>query len=214
MNSFRVKMTNLEEKHLFVLSDAGMGKTALLTMLKLAHLTSFWPKKTICILKKLGENTINELTEIKDRTKTILLLDSLDEDTQAFGRVTERVLEILKETQNFEKVIITCRTQFFPKVEGDPFGRENMINLGGYICPVIYLSYFSDTHVRLYLEKRFKKKFLFFSNETKMNEAADMVFRMGALKFRPMLLSFIDDLITSPMIKGQARGILHLQCTC
>ena len=81
------KMDEPGDKQMFFLSDAGMGKTSLLAMLKLLHLTSFWPKGTECVLKKLGETTLRELKEIPDKMKTILLLDSLDEDPTAFGRV-------------------------------------------------------------------------------------------------------------------------------
>jgi len=42
---------------MFVLSDAGMGKTSLLLMIKLSHLTSFWPKRYKCELFKLGKDT-------------------------------------------------------------------------------------------------------------------------------------------------------------
>ncbi len=192
------------ENQLFILSDAGMGKTALLTMLKLADLTAFWPKNTKSILKKLGENTLDELKQIRERTKTILLLDSLDEDPMAYGRVRERILEILRETRNFEKVVITCRTQFFPKAEDDPFKRPNMVNLEGFICPVIYLSFFSDAQVRAYLEKRFEKKYRFWTDTQKMEEAEEMIRRMGSLKCRPMLLSYIENLMEAPVLRENA----------
>jgi len=130
------------DNQLFVLSDAGMGKTALLTMLKLSHLTAFWPKRTHCVLNKLGEETIQEVKGLPEKLKTILLLDSLDEDPTSFGRVEERVMEILKETQPFNKVVITCRTQFFPKAGADPFKRPDLVAIGGFTCPVKYLSFF------------------------------------------------------------------------
>ncbi len=163
------------DNQLFILSDAGMGKTALLTMLKLAHLTSFWPKRTACALKKLDENTIDEIKAIPDKRKTILLLDSLDEDASSFGRIKDRVVEILKETQNFGKVVITCRTQFFPKGEDNPFRRPDLVNIGGFICPVKYLSFFSDTKVSAYLSKRFPKKFGLLTDKKKIGEASRVI---------------------------------------
>uniref|UniRef100_UPI001CA32E36 hypothetical protein n=1 Tax=Aeromonas sobria TaxID=646 RepID=UPI001CA32E36 len=39
---------------MFILADAGMGKTSLLMMIKLSHLMAFWPKSYQCKLLKLG----------------------------------------------------------------------------------------------------------------------------------------------------------------
>ncbi len=108
---FQMPSFSRGDNQMFVLSDAGMGKTALLTMLKLMDLTSLWPKQKRCILKKLGKGTLDEIAEIKNRAGAILLLDSLDEDPAAYGRVRERLMEILRTTKDFYKVIITCRTQ-------------------------------------------------------------------------------------------------------
>ncbi|MDM8540163.1 hypothetical protein QUF90_03655 [Desulfococcaceae bacterium HSG9] len=155
------------DDQLFVLSDAGMGKTTLLTMLKLAHLTSFWPKQTDCVLKKLGEKTLEALKEIPSPRKTVLLLDSLDEDSTAYGRITERLQEILNATMNFKKVIITCRTQYFPKGDDNSFKRPDLIDIGGFLCPVKYLAFFDDHKVETYLAKRFPKKFGFLKDPKK-----------------------------------------------
>ena len=131
---------------MFILSDAGMGKTALLTMLRLLHLMSFWPKEKDCVLKKLRKETLREVSEIENKSQTILLLDSLDEDPTAFGKVRERLLEILHATQHFCRVIITCRTQSFPDTEEDSLERLGMVSIGGFNCPVKYLSSDGTTH--------------------------------------------------------------------
>ncbi len=186
---------------MFILSDAGMGKTSLLVMLKLLHLTSFWPTETRCIVLKLGEETISEIHAAEDKMKTILLLDALDEDPTAYNRVKERLIEILDATKNFHKVIITCRTQFFPKVESDPLERPGLIKIGGYVCPSKYLSLFNDKKVDAYLNKRFPRKCLFFRNKMKISKAKNLINKMRSLRCRPMLLSFIDDLVESTPIK-------------
>jgi hypothetical protein len=127
---FRQKgMWEQGRNQMFLLSDAGMGKTSLLTMLKLMHLTSFWPRQKECVLKKLGETTIKELGEISNKRETILLLDSLDEDPEAYGHVKNRLLDILHASQNFFRVIITCRTQFFPEMDKDLLDRLGMFSL-------------------------------------------------------------------------------------
>jgi uncharacterized protein YjbI with pentapeptide repeats len=197
------KLDQPGNNQMFILSDAGMGKTSLVVMLKLLHLTSFWPKNTAWVLKILGKETLDKIKEIENKRKTILLLDALDEDPKIYGRVKERLLEVLKATRNFYRVIVTCRTQFFPEVEKSPFERPGLISVGGYVCPVKYLSLFDDKKVELYLKKRFSVKNLFSKNKKKIKEAKELIERMGSLRFRPMLLSYIDNLMDSPIIRDQ-----------
>jgi formylglycine-generating enzyme required for sulfatase activity len=184
-------LTNPGNRVMFFLSDAGMGKTSLLAMLKLIDLTTFLPRKYSFELFKLGENTLQEIEKIEGKRKTILLLDSLDEDKTAVGRVEERILEILDLTKNFHKVIITCRTQFFPARMESP----GKIELGGYKCYAKYLSFFDNEKVDEYLRKRFSKKILIFKlkDKRKINKAKKIIDKMGSLRCRPMLLAHIDD---------------------
>ncbi len=46
---------------LFILADAGMGKTSVLMMLKLVHLYHFWRPEYDCLLLKLGTDTLEKL---------------------------------------------------------------------------------------------------------------------------------------------------------
>ncbi|WP_020481300.1 NACHT domain-containing protein [Methylomonas sp. MK1] len=193
----RLKTYQQGNNQLFILSDAGMGKTSFLVMLKLLHLTSFWPKGYHCVLEKLSENTLLKISDIENKRKTVLLLDSLDEDPSAHGRVRERLLDILSATKNFNRVIITCRTQFFPSVEKDPLELPGRIRIDNFICPSKYLSIFDDDQVNAYLDKRFPRRFLQKSSEKK-EKANSIINRMTSLRCRPMLLSFIEDLVNSP----------------
>ena len=198
---FGAKVFQPGDNQLFVLSDAGMGKSALLTMLKLMHLTAFWPPDKDCVLKKLGKKTLDEISEIKEKRDTILLLDSLDEDPTAYGRVRDRLSDILQATQAFFRVIITCGTQFFPSdVEHDPFTRPGVALVSGFRCPVRYLSFFDNTLVMKYLSKRFPKKFWWFTDKKKIEEAMKVIAKMGSLRCHPMLLSYIEELTGSPLL--------------
>ncbi|MEM8964047.1 MAG: effector protein PipB, partial [Acidobacteriota bacterium] len=49
----------------FVLSDAGMGKTSLLLMFKLTDELSFWPNNTDFQLLKLGPDTLDAMEAIE-----------------------------------------------------------------------------------------------------------------------------------------------------
>jgi hypothetical protein len=150
---------------MFILADAGMGKTSLMMMLKLSHLMSFWPKNYECKLLKLGATTLSDIGKIENKTQTILLLDSLDEDNQCKeGGTNNRLTKILEATSCFYRVIITCRTQFFPETAESAFNTMGKISFNNYDCPLVYLSLFTNEQVDAYLEKRYPKGLKFILN--------------------------------------------------
>lgn len=187
---------------LFILSDAGIGKSSLLMMLKLTELARFWPRRLKFILLKLGPSTISDITTIKDRRDVVLLLDALDEDPDAFERVEARISEILQEASSFYRLIITCRTQFFPEGGEAPVEQPGKIEVSGFICNLVYLSPFSDEQVNEYLEKIYPYRLherlprWWKSKENKrIRKAKEILSPMKSLKMRPMLLVYIDDLV-------------------
>ncbi len=181
---------------MFILSDAGMGKTSLLLMLKLFHLTNFWPQGYDCVLLKLSPNTLDDLKAIQSPRNTLLLLDALDEDKAALGRIETRLQELLSHTQHFYRVIITCRTQFFPGQEMNPFGVPRRVTAGSFICPMVFLSLFDKRQINEYIEKRFKKRFARPEDFLQFIKRAQAILQaMDSLRSRPLLLAHIDDLV-------------------
>jgi hypothetical protein len=69
---------NQGRHQLFILSDAGMGKTSLLLMVKLFHLNNFWPSQ----LFKLGDDTLQRVRDLPNKGETFLFIAALDEDRQ------------------------------------------------------------------------------------------------------------------------------------
>ena len=194
-------VTDGGRNQMFILSDAGMGKTSLLVMLKLAHLTRFWPQQHHCELLKLGSDTLDRVKAIPAAGDTVLLLDALDEDRAAWGRIEKRLLEILDQTQHFRRVIVSCRTQFFPEPGIDSFANPGRVKLGGFTCPMIFLSLFDEQQVAAYLDKRYPKRWPhWFQPSTKRKEARDLVAKMKDLSCRPMLLAHIEDLVGSALV--------------
>jgi uncharacterized protein YjbI with pentapeptide repeats len=103
----------------------------------------------------------------------------------AYGAVKDRLVALINELHNFRRVILTCRTQFFPNDEIDPYKRIGKIKIGSYVCPMFFLSLFNDNHVEKYLDKRLD------TSEEKI-KAKKIIMDMGSLKFRPLLLAHID----------------------
>ena len=204
---FFSKKTQLNESgstHYFILADAGMGKTSLLAMLKLTHLFSFWNSMGIkyqCKLLKIGSDTLESIEKIKNKTQTVLLLDSLDEDPVCMKMDTDkRLIELLDASKKFHRVVITCRTQFFPEGKKTPFRKDQgKIQFGGFTCRLAYLSWFQDYQVDEYLRKRFprtlKQRLLHQNNEEIIAKAKGILSKSDTLQFRPFLLSHIHDII-------------------
>lgn len=192
----------------FVLSDAGMGKTSLLMMLKLTHLLRFWPDGLDFRLMKLGPDTLEKLGKIQNHARTVLLLDSLDEDPSAWGRIEERLMELLDATKSFRQVILTCRTQFFPEGSAAPIEAPYKVVVGGYICNLLYLSPFDNAQVEAYLRNVYPnrwrdllRKWWKKEDNPELMRAREVVEPMKSLRLRPMLLAHIDDLMQSEVQK-------------
>ncbi len=174
--------------HAFVLSDAGMGKSSLLVMLKLFFLTRFIQPAFQVKLLKIGPDTIELVRALQHPTRTVLLLDALDEDPEAWKHFYTRLQMLLHETKGFRKVVITCRTQFFPQEYEEDGKIPGRVVLSGFHCSKLFLSPFSLPQVHAYLIKRFR-------DEAVRKQAIQIVGKMQSLKFRPMLLSYIDFLL-------------------
>ena len=185
-----------EYRYLFLLADSGMGKTSFL----LNYYTRNLRRRRMLNLEllPLGIPDVDErIARIKDKKDKVLFLDALDEDTLAIVDHVERLQTIMQLTRQFQKVLITCRTQFFPKDEEIP--RETgIVKIGPkaagekahYVFHKLYISPFTDQQVEKYLKKRytiwqFKKR----------KKAADLVKKIPQLSVRPMLLAHIKDLV-------------------
>lgn len=189
LNSFLVKPRRRDGRHVaFILSDAGMGKSSLLAMLRMSGALSSWQGIRFRLFK-LGDSTLHEIGEIDHPFETVLLLDSLDEDPKAFGRIEDRLIEILKATSQFRQVIITSRTQFFP-IQNRYERHGALIKIGGFTCKMIFLALFSERQIDTYLEKLYAT-----DAKRRIKEAKRVILGMRSLRMRPMLLAHVEDLM-------------------
>lgn len=89
------------------------------------------------------------------------MLDAFDESKAASEDSSHAIKELLEITQNYYKVVVSCRTQFYNAVNEEPqiveLSRavlvEDEMFIKHYICP------FTDYEVLLYLLKHYKLKF-------------------------------------------------------
>ncbi|MGB5685211.1 MAG: SUMF1/EgtB/PvdO family nonheme iron enzyme, partial [Candidatus Electrothrix sp.] len=140
---------------------------------------------------------------LPNKGETVLLLDALDEDPKAWKRIRERLLELLQASEDFRRVIISSRTQFFPEMEPDKIGRPEIKVLSGYHCPVLYLSPFTDEQVQEFITRKLPLRWYhyccFQSGRIKKEreKASCLLEHMQDLRMRPMLLQHIDKLLAA-----------------
>ncbi|MBN1482003.1 DUF1566 domain-containing protein [candidate division KSB1 bacterium] len=202
-NIFQAMDNNLyhptEYRYLILLADSGMGKTSFLLNYYVRNIRRLRNKLDIVLLP-LGIPDVDErIQKIKNQQKKVLFLDALDEDTLAIVDHKERLRQLIKLTKEFKKIVITCRTQFFPKDEEIPgptgIVRVHPLRAGQkaeYVFHKIYLSPFNDKQVSHYLRRHYPVW-----QFRQRKRACELVQKMPDLKIRPMLLAHIKDLVAA-----------------
>jgi hypothetical protein len=186
-----------ENRHTLILADSGMGKTSLI-LNYYARYARKRPGAYRVAVVPLGHNKSDEFTrDVKDKGNTVIFLDAFDEDTRAIRNHHERLSELLKATEEFRHVLITCRTQFFLSDEEIP--RETGVVRVGvtrageskvYLFNKLYLAPFTNDQIRAYLGRLFP-----FWKQKQRRAAQTLCDRMSDLTARPMLLAHVPDLI-------------------
>jgi hypothetical protein len=192
-----------ERQYYLVLADSGMGKTTFMINLFMCYQNQFFGKKYDIKLLPLGDygvdEAIDKIGELQ-QLNTILLLDGLDDDSKAWNNHEKRLSDLMQKVRRFREVVITCRTQFFPSAEKEPYetGVQKYDTEGGgqYIFRKIYISPFDDNDIDRYLNKKFGR--FAFLNRREKKSARAIVKKSPNLMVRPMLLSYIDDLASQP----------------
>ncbi len=183
-----------DEQYFIVLADSGMGKTTFLLKLFFTYYKRILKKYDIIFIPLALKSSIEKIRKVKNKSNTILLLDGFDEDQYAIEDYVSRLKEICNETELFYKVVVTCRTQFFPDSESEPknigkikFGiGKKTVEFNKY-----YVSPFNDKEINIYL----KKKYNSFFEKKKITRAKKLIKNCPKLMVRPMLLSYLDDLL-------------------
>ncbi len=181
-----------------ILADSGMGKTTFMINLYMSYISQWaWWKRPYHIKLMAAREFDEKFKKIKEEEheKTIVLIDALDEDQKAVENFEERVDYMVEKTKDCVEVIFTCRTQFYSKFDSEIYNLKLYRKTGGgkaYTMPILYLSPFSEKDVALFL----RKKFGYFPTEKK-NKAQEIARNNRLLMARPLLLSYVEDLVES-----------------
>lgn len=150
-------------RHMIILADSGMGKTSALLNYYAYNQQRRASNRYRLALIPLGIPDADErIAKIQNHTDTILFLDAFDEDTSAIVDHAERLRDLMDLCRDFRRIIMTCRTQFFPRDTEIPeetgivrVGPRKAGEKGVHTFQKLYLSPLSDRQVAQYLRKRY-----------------------------------------------------------
>ena len=185
---------NSDTQYFVILADSGMGKTTFLLKLFYEYYRRLLKKYDIVFIPLLFDSSLEWIKEIQNKPNTILLLDGLDEDTEAIKDYNKRLRDICRETELFYKVIISCRTQFFPDSDSEPrYTNRIRFGVGNKSVEFIkyYISFFNEREINIYLSKKYNP----ILERNKIKRSKKIIRNCPELMIRPMLLAYIDDLI-------------------
>lgn len=178
-------------KYYLVLADSGMGKSTFLLKLYCKYITrvSLRRRKKMVLIPLSKKSCLNSIIALEKKENTILLLDALDENPSAMNDYLGFFSQLLNATEDFYKIVITCRTQFFPNRAEEPntTGRINP-GTGKKSTEIVkkYLSPFTDEDVSRYLNKRYR-----FRIKARKNASA-IISKAPSLMARPIILNWVD----------------------
>ncbi|MBQ6207286.1 MAG: hypothetical protein IJK52_09420, partial [Oscillospiraceae bacterium] len=133
---------------------------------------------------------MSRIEKVPDKEKTILLLDALDESDAAVRDFEKFITDLYNEVQNFYRVIITSRTNFFTNVEKERLfhGKSAASTMKKiYDARKYYIAPFTDEDIQHYLHQHYRGK--------KYRQAWKLVDANKKLSVRPLMLRYMDDMI-------------------
>ncbi|MCG3157920.1 MAG: hypothetical protein DKINENOH_04556 [bacterium] len=195
------------EPYLWLLGDSGTGKSSFVLNYYARNRRRRWWQRQRLYIVRLGLPEPQEhIMPVRKKAKTVLFLDGFDEDTKAADDYEARFDELMGWCREFKRVLITCRTQFFPSDDAMPCDTQiprTAVRSAGtspnFKFSKLYIAPFTDEQVKAYLEKRFpfkpRKQHANALQLKKREEAIAMVKSHAALLQRPMLLAYIPELL-------------------
>jgi formylglycine-generating enzyme required for sulfatase activity/GTPase SAR1 family protein len=206
-----------KRKLLAVLGDYGIGKTSFCYKFACDMTGSEYVPVVVELKTVMTKGWRDIQREVKSRAgdstqSPVLILDGFDELSLTFDKETvfKEIENLSKTTQEYKKVILTSRTQFFRSEEEEKetlvqkwkkfLGIEGPRSMTYPRFERIYVSLFDDEQIRQYLDLSLGKA----ESEKFWNETVEVVFNVKDLARRPILIELIvNDLDAVQNIEGK-----------
>lgn len=187
-----------------VLGGSGMGKTTFAIHLFKEYVWKYKKENLpfeISFFPLSDDSVIEKINEIENQKDHVLILDALDESSQAAKNFASYIDKLEKAIKDFRIVVITCRTQFF-KTEEEELKESKLrnygINKGFRTYNRQYISPLADKDIVDYIDKKYPFKLLrplTYKNREKREKAKLIIRSSGNIMVRPLMLSYIDSLL-------------------
>lgn len=212
----------VEHHHMLLLADSGMGKTSFLLNYYLSNNRRFWNRRRIAVIPLGDREALTKLQGIYKKKKTVLFLDAFDEDPEAVKNYRARLDALMVESEKFLRVLITARTQFFPRDDEIP-SQAPIVTFGPHRpggptreFAKLYLAPFSKQQVDEFLHDRYGffyrwprerdetlktkvnrlfRRYRFLWRIQQREKARAVVENIRPLSIRPLLLTYIPDVL-------------------
>ena len=187
-----------KDKLFCILGDTGTGKTAALVHLFTDYINAHTERDLpyqIRLVSLSRNHPFQEIEKIEQKDKCILLLDALDENSEAKDptKYAQFMHKIEEYCDAFARVVITCRPQFFHDEQSEP-GQTRVRWEGKWLAfKKIYLAPFNDNQVQQFLDEKITFRF----NDKLRQKAEDIVKKQPLIAIRPLVLTFIEDIARS-----------------
>lgn len=189
-----------------LLGDSGSGKTSALVHLLINYVRKYHSEDRPYDIriysmsvgdKELWEKIESDFPTSKDKGHCILLLDALDDNLDIQKKLKNQNYKIenyfqklAKKSQDFARVVVSCRQQLFDSCENEP--KDTRIRISNGEEPyqqwkIFYLSPFDDSQINEFLHKKLK------SDE--IREANMIIKKNKDIFSRPLILSNIKDFL-------------------
>ena len=192
-----VEGTKNAERVFCILGDTGMGKTAALVNLFVDYVKHYRKGNIpydIWLYSLADQNVFEKINAVENKGKSILLLDAVDENNEAKydNTYNDFIKKLELAYQDFAFVVTTCRPQFFgdeTEVFDTTRARRNGLLLK---CKQLHLALFDDNQVGEYFNNLYYHDP---NKQLKQKEAEKIVKKCPNIAQRPLVLSYIDDLV-------------------
>ena len=196
---YKMKMffsNNENVHHYLLLADSGMGKTTFLYHLFFTYNKRLFRRYETRFIPLLLDDALDKIKQIENPSRTILLLDGLNENDKAIKNPSKYFEKIISSTMNFHRVIITCRTQFFNNEQEEP-GYNNCYKINGKTIPL------RKKYISPLIQEDVYQKYSSYKIWNRKNHAHLKILMQKSpmLLTRPMLVAYMENIAKNKKIK-------------